>query len=106
MKDDPRRIDLPREGTWAYWTDMPEWYLRDARSSVFVRMVNGKPQRYNPSTELERYEIKNAGPHEYPTPYIIVDETVTVFDSLGNPMLVNKLCKRPMTDKYLKEGKW
>lgn len=34
----------------------PFYFLRDARSSPFIRLVDGQPQRYNPSPELDRYE--------------------------------------------------
>lgn len=107
MRDEfnPKKMDLPANGTWAYWQDMEEWFLRDARSSVYVREVDGKPQRFNPSAELDAYEKKH-GTYRYPTPFVVVDEAIMSRDSLGNPLIQYKLSKRPFTEKYLKEGRW
>lgn len=74
-----------------------EYYLRDASSSPFVRMVNGKEQRYIPSPELSNMEARDGKPYEYPPSTVIVQ--VPKGDGTVGYRRVDK------TEEFLKTGK-
>ena len=38
------------------YTDEAVWFLRDSRSSPYVRIVGGAENRFNPSPELNKFE--------------------------------------------------
>jgi hypothetical protein len=76
-----------------------QWTLRDARSSPFVRLVDGKEQRYNWSPELDKYEAQH-GVYRYPARKVVSYQR--------DPDDRSQMCAthRLVTEKWLKTGQW
>lgn len=41
---------------WFKYTSEKNWFVRDSRSSPYVRTIQGVEQRFNPSPELDKWE--------------------------------------------------
>ena len=44
---------------WFEYTNEKNWFLRDSRSSPYVRIIAGVERRFNPSPELAKFEAVN-----------------------------------------------
>lgn len=48
-------MDETPVGWFSHYADK-HWFVRDSRSSPYVRVINGVESRFNPSPELDKYE--------------------------------------------------
>ena len=39
-----------------HYTNLVKWFVRDSRSSPYVRVIGKKEFRFNPSPELDKFE--------------------------------------------------